>query len=44
MLTLILVIAALILFILGAIPIASRINLISTGLACLTVVYLVGRV
>ncbi len=41
-LSLVLFIAALVLFILGAIPITSRVNLVSAGLACLTGAYLIG--
>lgn len=35
-----LLILALVLFILGALPIASRFNLVAAGLACLTLAYL----
>lgn len=39
-LSLILFIAALVLFVLGAIPVSSRINLVSAGLACALTAYL----
>lgn len=40
-LALILFIAALVLFILGAIPVSSRINLVSAGLACALAAFLI---
>jgi hypothetical protein len=39
-LALILFIAALVLFILGAIPVSSRVNLVSAGLACALAAFL----
>lgn len=44
MLTLILLIAAFILFVLGAIGIPSRVNLVSAGLACWVLTLLLGHV
>lgn len=43
MLALVFVIIALVLFVLGAIPISSRVNLVSAGLAVLCVAWLASR-
>lgn len=43
-LSLILMVAAFILFVLGAIPLGSRINLVSAGLACWSLAVLLGGV